>query len=410
LQGRWAMSFEQIHTPSMEGPGTDEEALVQTPPAEAGKHWRVKLGIVGSVLLLGAASVFVVSPPGGTASSTRSDVAESIVSMASKYGSFTSPYYYHRGRCPEGELIVVKSDCTEAGGLLGAGTKTGVDRDTSHAGCRYGVTQVTWNPDLTGTGTLPNTDSICKRLPKDMHDFEALQADQEAMTFHCLEEADAFAGFKDCMFQMKTWNLDRKWTEEEMKEQRKAANLLANEQANEKEKAEHSCWTRQDDKVAGDLPTFGWHYNLLDAKVQCRALGDACTAISCYKGTGFSGMEYDACAPRGAAEYTTLSDAPSSSRKYQVYTACDGEAEEAAEEAEEEKEKDEWTKHSSRYAGGYANGHGQKYDLAGAKAKCLELSECNAITCNQGLTICSCRASSTLNFSPSGEMSFTHSG
>jgi len=403
---RWAMSFEQIHTPSMEGPGTDEEALVQTPRAEAGKQWQVKLGIVGSVLLLGAASIFVVSPPGVTASSTRSDVAESIVSMASKYESFTSPYYFHGGLCPEGEGIVLKSDCTEAGNILGECRKTlqHLSEPKLSPGCRKDFKSVIWNPDLTGTATIFGSTSICKRLPKDMHDFAALQADQEAMTFHCLEEASAFATFKECMFQMKSWNLDRAWTEEEMTEQHKASNLVVNELANKKEEAEHSCWTKQDDKVAGE--TGVWHLNLLDAKMKCRTMGDECTAVSCYKKTGWSGVVLDACTPRGPA--ATFSDAPSSSRKYQVYTPCDGEAEETAEEAEEEK--DDWTEHSSKYSGGYANGHGQKYDLAGAKAKCLTLSGCNAITCNQGLAICTVRASSTLKSSSNGEVSFTHNG
>merc|ERR1712151_208351 len=124
-------------------------------------------------------------------------------------------------------------------------------------GCRKDFGQVIWNPDLTGTATIKGKTSICKRLPKDMHDFAALQADQEAMTFHCLEEASAFADFKECMFQMKEWNINSAWTEEEMAEQRKAANAVINKIANEREEAVHSCWTKQDDKVAGETTQFG---------------------------------------------------------------------------------------------------------------------------------------------------------
>jgi len=51
------MSFEQIHTRCVEGQVTDEEAFLETSGPGAGKYRRVKLGIAGSVLLLGAASI-----------------------------------------------------------------------------------------------------------------------------------------------------------------------------------------------------------------------------------------------------------------------------------------------------------------------------------------------------------------
>merc|ERR550532_3893862 len=74
----------------------------------------------------------------------------------------------------------------------------------------------------------------------------------------------------------------------------------------------------------------------------------------------------------------------------------------------EEEEKDCWTRHADMYSGGYANGHSSKYDLAGAKEKCLQLSGCKAISCTPDTKSCTVRASSGLKPSSAGEVSFTH--
>lgn len=78
------MSFEQIHASSEQGHMSDEEAFLQTSRGEAGKRWRLKLGIAGSVILGCAALILVVFAPWET-DSTRSIVLGSVVSKQKKW-------------------------------------------------------------------------------------------------------------------------------------------------------------------------------------------------------------------------------------------------------------------------------------------------------------------------------------
>lgn len=78
---------------------------------------------------------------------------------------------------------------------------------------------------------------------------------------------------------------------------------------------------------------------------------------------------------------------------------------EAAEAAEAAKKSCAWTKHADKFSGGYANGVKTKYDLAGAKQRCLELSECVAVTCPSSGE-CTVRKGA-LGDSPNGEVTYT---
>ena len=64
---------------------------------------------------------------------------------------------------------------------------------------------------------------------------------------------------------------------------------------------------------------------------------------------------------------------------------------------------DAWTEHVDQHSLGYAGGDSTTYDLADAKAACLNLGEsvCAAITC--ATDACTVRASSNLGVSTSGE-------
>merc|ERR1740129_1424434 len=102
---------------------TEEEAFLQTSGGEAGKHWRLKLGIAGSVILAGAALILAVFAPMGK-DSTRSIVPEAVVSLAaSKFRRFTSPYYIREGICEQEEVMPTKEDCYEAGDMIKPGNQ-----------------------------------------------------------------------------------------------------------------------------------------------------------------------------------------------------------------------------------------------------------------------------------------------
>jgi len=77
----------------------------------------------------------------------------------------------------------------------------------------------------------------------------------------------------------------------------------------------------------------------------------------------------------------------------------------AAEAAEAAKKSCAWTKHADKFSGGYANGVKTKYDLAGAKKRCLELSGCVAVTCPSS-DECTVRGGA-LGDSPNGEVTYT---
>lgn len=338
--------------------------------------------------------------------SAKDAIATASSTPALKYDRYTSPYYFHKGLCPEGEGIILKEDCNEAGNLFGLGNKISVDKERVdyNPGCRresWGEKGVVFNPKFTGTKIIDGSTSICKKKPKDMTDFGALQENLQKMIFHCLEEAgESMGNFKACMMQVQSWDLNSKsWTEEDLKEQHEAVDKRAEEAAKAREKAEHSCWTTHTGKVAGRVGKF---YPLLaDAKMTCQRMGDKCTALSCKKITTFAQTIIDRCAIKGPGD-DDIVDQPRSSVTYVVYTPCA----EGEDKHEAEDERDCWTKHDNKYIGGYANGHSTKYDLAGAKEKCLELSKCKGVTCNPGLTSCTCRAGSGLGTSGTGEVSF----
>lgn len=322
------MSFEQI-PPQSTGQVTDEEAFLRTSRAGAGKHWRVKVGIAGSVFLLGAGSIGVLSP----SRLTSSGASKSIVSLAGKYDRYTSPWYKHQGKCPEGENVLTKEDCKEAGDLFGFGRKMNEDTEASEPGCLRGLGSegVRWRD------ALDDAVSICKKKPEDMTDFAALQEDDRRMTFHCLEEAGGdFRGFTECMMNVRDWNLDRAWTEEDLKEQQKAASEEAKKENAAKTDAELSCWTTHPGKVAGKLETGFSAYStpVLAAKMQCQQRGDGCTAVSCEKRGQNSGEQLDFCSLKGPGD-DELVDQPQSSTQYVVYTPCAEGEEEEEEKAQE---------------------------------------------------------------------------
>jgi len=244
-------------------------------------------------------------------------------SVFKKYDRWTSPYYVHKGLCPEGEGIILKEDCKQAGDLFSGGDMEEQTRD-ANPGCtrKYGDGGVVWNPNLKAkrmSNVYPL--SMCKRLPKDMHDFAALQADGDKMTFHCLNGAKSFADFRQCMLEMKRWNLDRAWTKADMEAQRKAANQLEEEKAQEQKKEENKCWRKHNNKVAGrEASGFEvWAGTLIDTKIKCARMGDKCTAVSCYKQGKIGGGEEDRCMVKGPNDQmkNTIPN-----RKYATYTRC----------------------------------------------------------------------------------------
>merc|ERR1712051_13222 len=109
---RRAMSFAQIHDSSVEGHTPDTEALMETPSGEAVSRARVKFGIVGSVILVGAALIFVVAPTSVPVSTSIDP--QSVISRP----LFTSPYYLKLGGCPEGEFITDKRFAERQGTFL----------------------------------------------------------------------------------------------------------------------------------------------------------------------------------------------------------------------------------------------------------------------------------------------------
>jgi len=245
-------------------------------------------------------------------------------SVTKEYSRWTSPYYFHKGLCPESEGIILKEDCKQAGDLMVGGGRITEDklRDNSPGCSKSPGGEVFWVPNLKLTKVAEKATSICKRLPKDMHDFAAMQADSKKMTFHCLREAKgSFADFTQCMLEMNSWNLDRAWTEADMEEQRKAANELAEKEAKEKEKAEKSCWKKHDNKVAGrEVSGFDfWILSLADAKAKCAKQGDKCTAVSCYKEWTLAQKYDDRCTVKGPSD--RMKDT-SPNKKYATYTAC----------------------------------------------------------------------------------------
>jgi len=241
----------------------------------------------------------------------------------SEYDRWTSPYYLHKGLCPEGEGIILKDDCEQAGALFGLPTfkEEIVARRGVNPGCTrtYYEEKIIWNPNLKAKFVSGDRLSMCKKLPKDMHDFAALQADLKKMTFHCLNAASKYVNFRQCMLDMERWNLDKAWTKADMEAQRKAADKLEAMQAQEAQKVEKACWKKHSSKVAGDLPgSFeAWPGSLVESKVSCTRMGSKCGAVTCYKQTKIGGGVMDQCKIRGP--HDQIKNAPS---KYTTYTPC----------------------------------------------------------------------------------------
>merc|ERR1719210_711698 len=230
-----------------------------------------------------------------------------------KYTTWTSPYYLHGGVCPEGQTIILKEDCKQAGGLLGLG---GDIKEVRHSvGCTKAHKGVNWHPDLKAKGVMNGfIISICKKLPKDMHDFASLQADLEKMTFHCLNEATNYNGFRACMSQVKKWNLEAAWTEADLQAQKEVIQQAEDKKAKEKAKAEKACWKKTDDKFGesawqelskrggfGDMGGLRGGASMMDIKIKCVLQGKTkCTGISCYSAWNmFTESYYDRCQVNG---------------------------------------------------------------------------------------------------------------
>jgi len=244
--------------------------------------------------------------------------------LTTQYGRWTSPYYYHTGLCPKGEAIILKEDCHQAGGLFGLGGEIKIVE-----GINSGCTKSPWkgvefNPNREMTKLNEGIISICKKLPKDMHDFAALQADHEKMIFHCLTEVtDSFTGFRNCMLQVKQWNLEGAWTEADRQAQLEAVQQAEDKEAKEKEEAENACWKKTDGKIHGDPPPRSWDHPEVAIKAACVKEGkEKCTAISCYEGKNFYTNEpYNRCDTKGPNEQ--MKTPPhKQGRKYYTLTRC----------------------------------------------------------------------------------------
>jgi len=252
-----------------------------------------------------------------------------------KYTTWTSPYYFHRGVCPEGQTIILKEDCKQAGGLLGLG---GDINEVRHSvGCTKAHKGVNWHPDLKAKGVMNGfIISICKKLPKDMHDFASLQADLEKMTFHCLNEATNYNGFRRCMSEVKKWNLEAAWTEADLQAQLEVIQQAEDKKAQEKAKAEKACWGKKTDDQFGASAWQEFHKrgssfpranSMMDIKIKCVQQGKTkCTGISCYSAWNmFTESYYDRCQVNGPNDKMVKAIDTSNQRfkkKYATYTLC----------------------------------------------------------------------------------------
>jgi len=268
------------------------------------------------------------------------DAEEQKGNVFNKYTTWTSPYYLHGGVCPEGQTIILKEDCKQAGGLLGLG---GEFKEITHSvGCTKGGWKgVWWNPDLKKKGVISKVSSICKKLPKDMHDFASLQADLEKMTFHCLNEATNYDGFRRCMSEVKKWNLEAAWTEADLQAQLEVVKKDEMNEADIKATAEKACWKKTDNKMG----TSAWQEfskrGMFDrkkgapfddpmmSKIMCVQQGKTkCTGISCYSAWNmFTEDYYDRCQLNGPNDkMEDAFDASNQKQRYKnrfaTYTLC----------------------------------------------------------------------------------------
>jgi len=208
---RGAMSFAQNRATSQEGHSSDAEAPLQSasPKGEAGGRALVKLGILGSMVLVGVALVWAVAP--------FAPVANNDLSEAISLYDFTAPYYKLEGRqCPEGERVT-KDDCKQAGNLMGATEVFGYSSNSYKLlGCFYDNynNRALWNSAQTFKGIWRKDEfsGICTRKPEDMPDFEGMQKDALKLQKYCLEasnlgrESTAFGNYKKCTLQILAWS------------------------------------------------------------------------------------------------------------------------------------------------------------------------------------------------------------
>jgi len=208
---RGAMSFAQNRATSQEGHSSDAEAPLQSasPKGEAGGRALVKLGILGSMVLVGVALVWAVAP--------FAPVANNDLSEAISLYDFTSPYYKFKGRqCPEGERTT-KDACKQAGNAVGATEVFGyASNNYKLLGCYYDnpSNRALWNSAQTykHIGMNYQFSGICTRKPEDMPDFAGMQKDPLKLEMHCLEASDsveeskAFEHYKLCTLQILAWS------------------------------------------------------------------------------------------------------------------------------------------------------------------------------------------------------------
>jgi len=265
------MSFAQIDVSPVEEHTTDTEAFLQKPSGEAASRARVKFGIVGSAILVGAALIFVVAPSMSPASSSI-DLPQSVISLD---GVFTNPFYLGNwGSCPNDEYITDKEDCRKAGQLLGydRGFREELE-DTEYAvrGCGGDTKKTVWSPSGTSKKIAK---CLCKK--KDMPDFAAMKADLHKLTFYCLHSASGnFGHFAACMTQIDEWSE----SDEVPSGDDETAEVPV---APEEDPADTDCWKTNPDTYSGGYARGeSSKFDLAGAKAKCKEFGSRCGAVTC---------------------------------------------------------------------------------------------------------------------------------
>lgn len=245
---------------------TDEDVFLPTPRGEAGKRWPGKFGIIGSVILSGAAVIVVALAP-WEKNGTRSIVPGSIVSFSGGIKEFTSPYYLKRGGCPEGEMIKKQDECFQAFTLLWPaedqrGTNGGPSNGHFNPGCVAGYIKAEFNPKFS-VPPLSMKDFICKR--KDVPDYVELQGDEGKLVKHCLVKTNDHFSFKACVNQITAWSEDDNDFPKPV----------------EKKDPQKCSWTEHADKYSGGYANgVNTRFDVAAAKTKCLELSH-CIAVTC---------------------------------------------------------------------------------------------------------------------------------